>query len=114
MTLTMSYPRATTSVTSRAPTAIMPSYMWPMAPAIAVLDGSRRVATLPVKMAEVPHRATMAVRVLTAYSPQRVAVAIWTQARANGGSRIVLRAISKASDMTIDICELPGHRTGRV
>jgi hypothetical protein len=32
----------------------------------------------------------------------------------NGGSRIVLRAISKASDMTVDICELPGHRTGRV
>jgi hypothetical protein len=83
MTLMTSYPRATTSVTSRAPTAIMPSYMWPMAPAIAVLDGSRRVVTLPVKMAELSHRATMAVRVLTAYSPQRVAVEIWTQARAS-------------------------------
>jgi hypothetical protein len=61
----------TTLATSRAPAVIVPSYLRPTVPEIAVPNGSRRVTTLLTKVVA---------RALSAYSPQRAADAIWMQA----------------------------------
>jgi hypothetical protein len=63
-------PKGDDAATSRAPVAIVPSYLQPTALTIAGLHGSRRAATLPTKAVEAPRKAAVAMRALVAYSPQ--------------------------------------------
>jgi hypothetical protein len=59
--------RVTTSATSRAMAATMPSYPRSTAPVIAVSHGSWRMVILPMKVVA---------RALAAYSPQRTTIPI--------------------------------------